>query len=64
MFEGWKVGESSMISIIKSNEFPSPVGEGLGVRSILTMRQIEVAMFAAGIGMLEGLEFGKMVNKS
>ena len=34
---------------------PLPLGEGLGVRSNLTKRQIEVTMFAAGVERLEGL---------
>jgi len=39
----------------KSNRFPSPFGEGRGVRSNLTKRQIEATMFAAGVEKLEGL---------
>jgi hypothetical protein len=34
--------------------------EGLGVRSKLTKRQIEVTMFAAGVEKLEGLKVGKL----
>lgn len=37
-----------MIYISKSDESPSPSGEGLGARSNLTKRKIEVKMFAAG----------------
>lgn len=29
----------------------------------LTKRQIEVAMFAAGVGTLEGLKAGKMIER-
>jgi hypothetical protein len=46
----------------KSNRFPSPLGEGLGVRSNLTKRQIEVTMFNVGAGKLEGLKVGKLVS--
>jgi len=42
--------------IPKSKRFPSPVGEGLGVRLNLTKRQIEVTMFTAGVERLEGLQ--------
>jgi len=55
-----------------SNATDSPLlsGEGLGrrvelvetVRS-MTKRQIEVTMFAAGVGTLEGLKVGKLVEK-
>jgi isopentenyl diphosphate isomerase/L-lactate dehydrogenase-like FMN-dependent dehydrogenase len=70
------------ISISKINIFPSPSGEGLGVRSMagqflkaaavstekvvemmkLTKRQIDVTMFAAGIGTLKGLKFAKLMK--
>jgi hypothetical protein len=42
-----------------SNATDSPLsqGEGLGVR-FLTKRQIDVTMFAAGVGTLEGLKVG------
>jgi hypothetical protein len=50
-----------MIRIFKSNKFPSPAGEGLGVRSKLTKRQIEVTMFACGVGTLEGLRVAKLI---
>jgi hypothetical protein len=39
---------------------PLPAGEGLGVRSKPTKRQIEVTMFAAGVDKLEGLKVGKL----
>jgi len=47
-----------------SNATDSPLllGEGLGVRSI-PKRQIEVTMFAAGVGTLEDLKVGKLVEK-
>ena len=40
---------------------PLPVGDGLGVRSI-TKRQIQVTMSAAGVGTLEGLKVGKLLD--
>ena len=46
-----------MISISKSNRFPSLAGEGLGVRSNLTKRQIEVTMFAVGFATLDNIKF-------
>jgi len=67
--------------LFKRNRFPSPLGEGLGVRSIqflkaaavstekaiemmkLTKRQIEVTMFASGVGTLESLKVGKLFEK-
>jgi hypothetical protein len=38
-----------------------PVGAGLGVRSNLTKRQIEVTMFAAGAKEIRELENGRLV---
>ena len=55
-----------------SNATDSPLlsGEGLGVRSTekavemmkLTKRQIEVTVFSAGVGMLEGLQDNRFVE--
>jgi len=45
--------------ISNTTDSPLPVGEGLGVRSKLTKRQIEVTMFSAGVGSLEDLIAGK-----
>ena len=39
------------------------LGEGLGVRSKLTKRQIEVTMFAAGVGKLEGLRNTTLIKQ-
>ena len=47
--------------IANATDSPLPVGEGLGVRS-MTKRQIEVTMFAAGVGTLEGLRVGKLTE--
>jgi len=47
--------------ISSATDSPLPLGEGLGVRSMIK-RQIEVTMFAAGVGTLEGLKVGKLVN--
>lgn len=41
--------------ISSATDSPLPAGEGLGVRSKLTKRQIEVTMLAAGVETLEGL---------
>jgi len=46
---------TSQLHISKATDSPLPVGEGLGVRSNLTKRQIEVTMFATGVEKLEGL---------
>ena len=64
----------------KATDSPLPAGEGLGrrvepvemVRSTekaaemmkLTKRQIEVTMFAAGVGTLKGLKIGMLVEQS
>ena len=37
--------------------------ERVRVRAKLTKRQIEVTLFAAGVGILEGLKVGKLVDK-
>jgi hypothetical protein len=41
--------------ISKATDSPLHLGEGLGVRSI-AKRQIEVPMFATGVGKLDGLK--------
>ena len=53
-----------MIFVFKSSRFPSPLGDGLGVRSNLTKRQIEVTMFATGVEKLEGLKVGKLEKQA
>lgn len=50
--------------ISNAADSPLPVGEGLGVRSKLMKRQIEVTMFASGVEMLEGLKDGKFEKRS
>jgi len=40
---------------------PLLAGAGLGVRSV-TKRQVEVTMFTAGVGTLEDLQVGKLVE--
>lgn len=42
--------------ISNATDSPLPVGEGLGVRSNLTKRQIEVTMFATGIASIRSLQ--------
>jgi len=42
--------------ISNTTDSPLPVGEGLGVRSKLTKRQIDVAMFAGGVRILGALK--------
>ena len=50
--------------ISNATDSPLHVGDGLGVRSKLTKRQIEVTMFAAGVEKLEGLKVGKLIEKT
>jgi len=65
-----KISHDHQFFISSATDSPLPVGEGLGVRSTekaveimkLTKRQIEVTMFAVGIGMLEGLKAGRLVE--
>ena len=52
-----------MNHVSKSKKSPSPSGEGLGVRSNLTKQQIEVTMFAAGVGTFEGLKVEKLLER-
>ena len=57
--------------IPNATDSPLLSGEGLGVRSTenavemmkLTKRQIEVTIFAAGVGTLEGLKVEKLVQQ-
>jgi len=49
-------------SVSNATDSPLPLGEGLGVRSNLTKRQIEVTMFAAGVEKLEGLTHGSLIG--
>ena len=46
--------------ISNATDSPLHVGDGLGVRSKLTKRQIEVTMFAWGVGTFEGLKVDKL----
>jgi len=65
-----KISHDHQFFISSATDSPLPVGEGLGVRSTekavemmkLTKRQIEVTMFAAGVGTLEGLKAGRLVE--
>ena len=47
---------TSQIPVSNATDSPLPVGEGLGVRSNLTKRQIEVTMFATAAGTLRDLK--------
>jgi len=61
---------TTQLLISNATDSPLPAGEGLGVRSTekavemmkLTKRQIEVTMFAAGVGTLEGLKDVNLVE--
>lgn len=54
--------------ISNATDSPRPLGEGLGVEPVETVRsktkrQIELTMFAAAVGTLEGLRATKLVEQ-